>query len=178
MKLWPRAQVGEPWRLKNAVPGSATTTDTCTVDDDGVATFDGASHNVPYVAGGLVTENPPVVSVSGATDTWTVTLAYATGGDFTITADDGTNPAVESDPIAFDATSNDVKAAVDAALSVTDTEVVGDAGGPWTVTFGTAPADDPTADGAGLEGVSEWRFLACSTGNYVAPDRIPHPYGS
>lgn len=169
LSLWPKALVGPARLLKQEPP--LTATDTATVGSDGAVTFAAAVHQVSYVAGGLVTPVPAAVDVEGATDTWTVTVA-ATGGTFTLAFD----AADDTDPVAFDATSNAVKTAVDAALTVTDTEVTGDAGGPWTIVLATPAAI--TADGALLSAASDWRFLQCNTGHYVAPDSIPHPYGS
>lgn len=91
-------------------------------------------------------------------DTQTVTITGSpTGGDFTLTFNDGTTSATTA-PIAFDATSAAVQAALTALANVDPGEVAvtGAAGGPYTVRFaGDLVASDVaalTSDGSGLTG--------------------------
>jgi hypothetical protein len=67
---------------------------------------------------------------------FTVTLSNSPiSGAFTLTINDGTNPAVETGDISYAATSTALKGLLDATALGTFT-VTGSAGGPWTVTAG------------------------------------------
>lgn len=67
---------------------------------------------------------------------FTITLSNSpVSGEFTITIDDGTNPAVETGDISYAATATALKGLLDATGLGTFT-VTGSAGGPWTVTAG------------------------------------------
>lgn len=83
----------------------------------------------------------------------TVTLTGATTGDFTLTFDGQTTAA-----IAYNALASAVQAALEALSNVSagDVTAAGDAGGPYTVTFGGSLAQTDvatlTADATGLGG--------------------------
>lgn len=100
--------------------------------------------------------------VTGANEQQVISLINATGGTFTISwvppVPPGTGASQTTAPIAFDATAADVKAALVAlpSLSDTDIDVMGDPGGPFTLTFrgafrGTDVAE-VSVSGAGLTG--------------------------
>jgi hypothetical protein len=77
-------------------------------------------------AGGLLVPFDAVAEVQK------VTISGApTGGTFTLTFDGQT-----TDAIAYNATAATVQAALEALSNVSSATVTGDAGGPWTVTFG------------------------------------------
>jgi len=93
-------------------------------------------------------------NVVGVNEVQSVTITGGpTGGDFTLTYAGQTTGA-----IAFDATAAAVDTALEALsnIEVGDVAVTGDAGGPYTVTFGGALAftnvAEMTASGAGLTG--------------------------
>ena len=93
---------------------------------------------------------------AGGDEVQTITLTPTpTGGTFTLTYDGQTTSA-----IAFDASAATVDAALEALSNIGagDVAVTGSAGGPWTVTFGTALADtnvaEMTGDGSALTGAS------------------------
>lgn len=98
------------------------------------------------VAGGTITD-------AGTDEVQKVTEANASGGTFTLTFDEKATAA-----IAYNATAATVQAALEALPNVDsgDVTVTGEAGGPYTITFGGQYADEnvPTleADGAELEG--------------------------
>lgn len=91
-------------------------------------------------------------------ETVELTLTDATGGtlDLGVSVDGGGVQTAAA--IAFDATSAQLKTAIVALSNVgaQDVDVVGDAGGPYTITFGGALAGTPiavTVDGSDLTGV-------------------------
>jgi RHS repeat-associated protein len=70
----------------------------------------------------------------------TVTLSNATGGTFRL-AFEGYITA----PLAYNATAGQVEAALEALASVDNVTVTGNAGGPWTVTYGGTQANTDVA---------------------------------
>lgn len=99
--------------------------------------------------GDLVSGRPVILGVSqeavaGVDEIQTVSIpAAATGGTFTLTFDGQT-----TDTIAYNADGAAVDAKLEALSNIGagDVAVVGSAGGPWVVTFGTALGDAPQAD--------------------------------
>ncbi len=98
------------------------------------------------VSGGLITD-------AGTDEVQKVTLVEATGGTFTLKFSGKTSAA-----IAHDATAATVRKALEALSTVGkgNVSVAGEAGGPYTVTFEGALADENVAsleaDGGELEG--------------------------
>ena len=72
---------------------------------------------------------------SGGNEVQTVTLSNATGGTFRLAFE-----GYVTTPLAYNATAAQVDAALDALNSVDNVTVTGNAGGPWTVTFGGSQA--------------------------------------
>ena len=72
---------------------------------------------------------------SGGSEVQTVTLSNATGGTFRLAFE-----GYVTTPLAYNATAAQVDAALDALASVDNVTVTGNAGGPWTVTFGGSQA--------------------------------------
>lgn len=82
--------------------------------------------------------------VAGLDEVQTVTVTGTpTGGTFTLTFDEQTTAAID-----FDATAAEVQAALVALSNIgtNDVSVSGDAGGPFTVTFGGTLADSNVAE--------------------------------
>lgn len=98
---------------------------------------------VTLAGSGAAVNEVQVITISGS----------PTGGTFTLTFDGQTTGT-----IAYNASAATVDAALEALsnIGVADVAVTGDAGGPWTVTFGTALAGtnvaEMTGDAAGLTG--------------------------
>ena len=85
-----------------------------------------------WAMGGLVEiEATDAQGSSGSDEVQSVTLSNATGGTFRL-AFEGYVTA----PLAYNATAAQVEAALEALGSVDNVTVTGNAGGPWTVTFG------------------------------------------
>lgn len=95
----------------------------------------------------------PPLQVQLAAEAQTITIVGATDGTFTLTG--GYESDDTTDPIAFDATSGDVEAAVRTLPGFDAASVTGDDGGPWTISFDPAMRNVPTviADGTNLVGI-------------------------
>ncbi len=102
---------------------------------------------------------------SNTNEVQTITLSPTpTGGTFTLTYDGQTTSA-----IAYNASAATVDAALEALSNIGagDVAVTGSAGGPWTVTFGTALANQNvpqlTGNGAGLTGAATQSITVTAT---------------
>lgn len=109
---------------------------------------------------------------AGGNEVQTVTLTPTpTGGTFTLTYSGQTTSA-----IAYNASAATVDAALEALSNIGagDVAVTGSAGGPWTVTFGTALANtnvaEMTGSGASLTGASTQTFTVVDVTASAGPN--------
>ena len=93
------------------------------------------STNVWAMGGKTEIEATDTQGSSGGSEVQTVTLSNATGGTFRLAS-----AGYVTTPLAYNATAAQVDAALDALASVDNVTVTGNAGGPWTVTFGGSQA--------------------------------------
>ena len=93
------------------------------------------STNVWAMGGKTEIEATDTQGSSGGSEVQTVTLSNTTGGTFRLAFE-----GYVTTPLAYNATAAQVDAALDALASVDNVTVTGNAGGPWTVTFGGSQA--------------------------------------